>query len=279
MINSANSTQSTSTAIPLEVVLQEGGDKSAAKHLADHLGLPLVIDNNKDLPSKHEKVPSPDSLQLRFSYRGLALGKGNMEMIVDFDDMLKRIKPGKLQRELLIRAAKIKRTDTDEHPLTAIDATAGLGQDSFLLAAAGFSVTLFERDPIIAALLADALKRGRQDNSLAPIVSRMTLVEGDSITNLTTHTQSQPHKRPDVVYLDPMFPERSKSAAVKKKFQLLHYLEQPCQDAEELLDAALRANPHKLIIKRPLKGPYLANSQPSYSLKGKTIRYDCIVLP
>ena len=45
---------------------------------------------------------------------------------------------------------------------------------------------------------------------------------------------------PDVVYLDPMFPERTKSAAVKKKFQLLHHLEQPCADEETLVKLRLR---------------------------------------
>ena len=45
-----------------------------------------------------------------------------------------------------------------EHP-RAVDATAGLGEDSLLLAAAGFEVTLCEADPVIAVLLEDALTR------------------------------------------------------------------------------------------------------------------------
>ena len=45
------------------------------------------------------------------------------------------------------------------------------------------------------------------------------------------------------------------------------------------MDAALAANPRKIVVKRPLKGPYLAERKPSYSLDGKTIRYDCIVIP
>ena len=82
----------------------------------------------------------------------------------------------------------------------------------------------------------------------------------------------------DVVYLDPMFPGRTKSAAVKKKFQLLHRLEMPCQDEKSLLDAALGARPRKIVIKRPIKGPYLAGVKPSYELCGKAVRYDCIVI-
>ena len=84
---------------------------------------------------------------------------------------------------------------------------------------------------------------------------------------------------PDVVYLDPMFPERTKSAAVKKKFQLLHHLEQPCADEETLVEAALAVHPRKVVIKRPVKGALLAGVKPSYQLAGKAVRYDVLVPP
>ena len=83
---------------------------------------------------------------------------------------------------------------------------------------------------------------------------------------------------PDVVLLDPMFPQRQKSSLVKKKFQLLHSLESPCANEEELLDAARAAGPKKIVIKRPAKGAFLAGIKPDYSLEGKKIRYDCICL-
>ena len=228
--------------------------------------------------------------------------------------MLPRIKPGKLQTELLVKAAKIKRKaavtestkqaknkdvqseeTNGEYPSDApiaIDATAGLGQDSFLLAAAGFSVYMFEQDPIIAALLEDALDRAKSDPVLANIVERMHLFAEDSIsalqrlgTSLSRDEQmpqtsdSQPYLtvKPDVIYLDPMFPERTKSAAVKKKFQLLHHLEHPCENEEELLGAAMNIQPRKIVVKRMAKGPFLAGKKPSYSIKGKSIRYDCYV--
>lgn len=75
-----------------------------------------------------------------------------------------------------------------------------------------------------------------------------------------------------------MFPARQKSALIKKKFQLLQQLEQPCTDEDALLHAAIASAPYKIVIKRPLKGAWLADRKPDYSLKGKTIRYDCIVL-
>ena len=74
-----------------------------------------------------------------------------------------------------------------------------------------------------------------------------------------------------------MFPERTKSALVKKKFQLLHLLERPCENEAALLDAALSAHPKRVVIKRPAKGPYLAGVKPSYSLTGSAVRFDCIV--
>ena len=149
-------------------------------------------------------------------------------------------------------------------------------EDALLLAAAGFHVQLFEHDPVIAALLADGLARAAADPQLSPIVARMRLTSGDSVQALTARA-SMDVAKPDVVYLDPMFPARQKSAAVKKKFQLLHHLEAPCTDEEGLLRAAIACGPRKVVIKRPAKGPYLAGIKPSYSIDGKAVRYDCII--
>lgn len=201
---------------------------------------------------------------------GLTLMGDGMELRCDLAAMLPRVKAHRLGQELLVKAAKVKGVAAP----TAVDCTAGFGEDSFLLAAAGFAVTLFEKDQVIAALLADALERAAANEALAPIAARMTLVPGDSIAGLAELGFS-----PDVVYLDPMFPARTKSAAVKKKFQLLHHLEAPCDDEEELLAAALATRPRKVVIKRPVKGALLAGVKPSYSVAGKAVRYDCIVPP
>ena len=209
-------------------------------------------------------------LELRRDDEGLALVGDGMVLRADFMRLLPRLRPDRLGRELLVRAARVRGVEAP----TAVDATAGLGEDSLLLAAAGFTVTMFEKDPVIAALLRDALERTASDSQLAGVAARMTLVEGDSVAGLRELDFS-----PDVVFLDPMFPERTKSAAVKKKFQLLHHLERPCDNEEELLDAALAARPRKIVIKRPPKGPWLAGAKPSHSLAGKAVRYDVIVPP
>ena len=209
-------------------------------------------------------------VQLQRDAEGLALVGDGMVLRADFTRLLPRLRPDRLGRELLVRAARVRGV---EGP-TAIDATAGLGEDSLLLAAAGFRVTMFEKDPVVAALLRDALERAAATAELAGIVARMELVEGDSVEGLRGLGFS-----PDVVFLDPMFPERTKSAAVKKKFQLLHHLERPCDNEGELLAVALAVRPRKVVIKRPPKGPYLAGAKPSHSIAGKAVRYDVIVPP
>ena len=201
---------------------------------------------------------------------GLTLTNGTLELRADFTRMIARINPNKVHQELLVKAAKIKGVPTED--LLVIDATAGLGEDSLLLAAAGFSVVMFERDKTIAALLEDGLARAARDERLSSLVARMTLRKEDSIAALAGESMHA-----DVILLDPMFPARTKSASVKKKFQLIHGLEAPCTDEQELLDAACAAHPRKIVIKRPPKGPWLAQRKPLYSLAGKAVRYDCLV--
>lgn len=212
-----------------------------------------------------------DGLTLLFSESGLSLVGYGMSYRGDFTEMSRRVLGGHLQHEMLAKAAKTK--CAHEHPV-AIDATAGMGEDSFILAACGYEVTMLEKDPVIAALLADALRRAEGDAEIGGIISRMHLIEGDSIAYLGSLDCP-----PELVYLDPMFPERKKSGLIGKKLQLIQKLERPCDDERGLLDAALSAHPAKIVIKRPLKCAFLAGKTPGYSLKGKAIRYDCIVLP
>ena len=255
--------------VHLTVEVLPDGNKTAAQALIERLPFPKA--GNNQAKTADDTLAA---LAIQFDSDGVALTDGTMLLRHDFHEMLPRIKPGKLQRELLVRAAKIKQSHNSNVPVV-IDATAGLGEDSFLLAAAGFQVYLIEHDPIIAALLTDALQRAKTNPETASVVQRMQLIEGDSVAILNATNDTLP--APYVIYLDPMFPERTKSAAVKKKFQILHHLQRPCENAETLLQAALANKPQKTVIKRPLKGPFLADVKPSYSLKGKMVRYDCIV--
>lgn len=223
---------------------------------------------NTNLTTQNEKLREV-GLELKYTEGGLTLTDGKLSIMVDFKDMLPRLKQSNLQNEMQVKAARIK---GQPMPQKIIDATAGFGEDSLILAAAGFDVDLYEFDDIIALLLEDGLDRAKNIPELAPIVARMHFHHADSIQAMQNLDYL-----PDSILLDPMFPSRSKSAMIKKKFQLLQKIESPCSVEEELLNAAIAANPKRIIIKRPLKGPFLADKKPSYSLEGKAIRYDCFV--
>ena len=244
----------------MTLYLLPSGDETWANELAETAQLSLC----------HVGTEPESKLHLVLSDQGLFLSDGNLSYGGDFTALLPRVKENKLGGELLVKAAKPK-SFADAPRL--FDATAGLGEDSFLLAAAGFQVTLCEQNPVIYALLADALKRGRENERLLPILSRMTLLFGDSIPRL-----QEANEEYDVVYLDPMFPARQKSGLVKKKFQLLQQLEAPDGNGDELFATALSAKPKKIIVKRPKNAPPLGGTPPSYAISGDTIRYDCIVL-
>lgn len=247
----------------LVLAVTPDADPESAGMLARSLGIKLI-------PVGDLADDAGDLMLLADGKRLILKGNG-MELCCDLTDLTRRLRPANLQREMLVKAVRIKGVDPGD--MIVADATAGFGEDSMILAAAGFRVRLFEYDPVIAALLSDGLRRAGLSDELSEAAGRMVLTCGDSIKAL-----AETDLCPDVVLLDPMFPERQKSALVKKKFQLLHQLERPCSDEEALLRAAAQAGPKKIVIKRPVKGPYLAGIKPDHSLTGKAVRYDCIVM-
>ena len=223
----------------------------------------------EELLEAAQRAAQGAGLALEQRPEGLTLLGDGMELTGDFSQLLPRLRQDRLSKELLVRAAHIKGA---EHPLRAVDATAGLGEDSLLLAAAGYEVLLVERDPVISALLAVCQRRARADERLAAMAGRMHLQPGEA-----TLVLGQLPQAPHLVYLDPMFPAKGKAALTKKKLQLFQRLEPPCAQEEELLAAALAAGPRRVVVKRPLKAPALAGRKPSHSVEGKTIRYDVFV--
>ncbi|MGN8258124.1 class I SAM-dependent methyltransferase [Pseudomonas sp. SMSB3] len=151
-----------------------------------------------------------------------------------------------------------------------LDATAGLGKDAFVLASLGCQMTLIERQPLIAALLEDGLARASEDLEVAPIVARMHLLSGNAIERMRAW-EGEP---PQVIYLDPMFPHRDKSALVKKEMRVFRPLVGDDLDAPALLEAALALASHRVVVKRPRKAPIIDGPKPSHSLEGKSSRYD-----
>jgi 16S rRNA (guanine1516-N2)-methyltransferase len=136
-----------------------------------------------------------------------------------------------------------------------------------------------ERSPVAFALLQDGLARARrfaeeQDAELAMILTRMQLLPGDSIHYL----HEQIAAVADVIYLDPMFPERRKAAAVKKEMQAFHSVVGEDVDAQALLSAALAKARYRVAVKRPRHAPPVEGAAVSHTLEGKSSRYDVYAL-
>lgn len=187
---------------------------------------------------------------------------------------------GKARHRLLFGGGKgqdlAKAIGLNKHPhLQVVDATAGLGREAFVLASLGCQVTLLERSPIMYALLADGLTRATNsdDPRLQAIISRMYLHNTDALNWL-----QNPHFIPDVVYLDPMFPERQKSALVQKEMRCLHEVVGEDLDSADLLNLARQVAKLRVTVKRPRLAPELADLKPAFVISGKAVRYD-VYLP
>ena len=193
------------------VCLEKGGARDMAEAFSRRTNTPI-----SEKPGEH--------LTVLFNSKGVSLTGYGLAYQGDFENMLHRVTNGRLQHEMLVRASK-----SEKPGRKAIDATAGMGEDGFLLAAQGYEVTLYEQNPVIAVLLKDALRRAKKHPVLKEIAARIKL-------------------------------------------------EPPCSQETDLFDAAISADPDKIIVKRPLKSDFLAGRKPSYMLSGKAIRYDCYTL-
>jgi len=244
---------------------------AAAQDLAVALGLPLLGiggAGDEDCWAALLLV-SPGTLALRAPGRSAP-----KPVLVDFGAASMRHRRRGGQNELLGRAVGIGK----KNPLRVLDATAGLGRDSFVLADLGCEVTLAEREPVVAALLRSGLARAASaaDTWLREVAARMTLAEVD-----VRHLDAALLLRQDIIYLDPMFPPRDKSAAVKKEmalFQALFSKPEAAGEADALLSWALRAPVARVVVKRPLKAAPLGGCAPSHAIRGKAVRYDVYVL-
>lgn len=156
--------------------------------------------------------------------------------------------------------------------LKVIDGTAGLGRDAFVLATLGASVSLFERNQAVQLILQDGLRRlaERPDPELQEILQRLSFFAQP----LQSNWEKVLSLEPDVIYLDPMFPERTKSAKVKKEMALFHDAVGADNDADELLEKALSIATYRVVVKRPKHAPHLADSKPTAMQIGKSSRFD-----
>lgn len=156
---------------------------------------------------------------------------------------------------------------------SVIDATAGLGRDSFLLASLGAEVTLIERSPEMHALLADGLARAAaEDEDYAAIIARMTLLHGDAKELIPTLSV-------DAILIDPMHPPRKNSALVKRELRQVREIVGTDEDAADLLRVALNHATQRVVLKWPAKGDPIEGIRPwSHQILGKSTRYDVFMV-
>ena len=202
--------------------------------------------------------------------RPLAADLGN-PVRVDFLHGKTGFRALRFQHEMIVKAVAGRSKD----PMTVLDVTAGLGRDGFLLAAAGHNVTLIERNPAIACLLADGLFRAAADPEMAPVCARLRLQVGDARHYLASLDEAA---RPDVICIDPMFPERQKTALVKKEMRVFRQVVGEDIDADALLALALRSARRRVVVKRPRKAEPIGGHKPGYQLTGTSSRFDIYVV-
>lgn len=245
----------------------------AGESLSQQLGVSMVCYDGALKPVLKQLSAMGAALVLEEDGLGLyALdmpGAGAVRVSLQEGKLGWRLVEERARHEMIVKACGVLKA---EEPLSIFDATAGLLRDACVLAAAGASVRVAERSPIIAALIEDGLQRASAQPEMATLLSRLTFIQGDSLTALQALAGAE--NRPDVVCLDPMFPHREKSALVKKEMRVFRTVVGEDEDADQLLAPALAAARKRVVVKRPKAAPPLANHKPSFVLEGKSGRFD-----
>ncbi|NVK23715.1 MAG: class I SAM-dependent methyltransferase [Gammaproteobacteria bacterium] len=226
--------------------------------------------------SKHK--PEDGSLYADFDNDKLVLTRdGKTNIFVDFAEGANahRQKFGGGKGQAIAKAVGLNKVDLNKTPVSVIDATAGMGKDAFVLASLGCNVTLVERQQPIFALLVDGFRRARVSEHLPWFDDRMSLQHLGAQQALTDAAKAK--QSFDVVYLDPMFPHREKSAAVKKDMALFQTFVGFDEDADELLPLAKKLATKRVVVKRPDYAPFLAEQSPTMQIKTKKNRFDVYV--
>ena len=238
----------------------------AASKIAKELNLPIpdYSTGGKDL--------SNFDFFLEVSNEGLILRQfdSKLKFSINFSDNSIKYRVRSNRSELLGRAIGVK-NDYSKH---VVDGTAGFGTDSFILASLGCSVTLCERNSVIAEMLGHAIESAKNNSErwLAESASRMSLVRND-LRALSLEVLDHI----DAIYLDPMFPQKKNNAASRKEIELLKSLQSPEVldfEHEDLLEWALNQKVGRVVYKRPIRSKPVGNISPSHQLFGRIIRYD-----
>lgn len=179
--------------------------------------------------------------------------------------ILHRLKYGKGRGHNLAKAVGMKSNKNR----TIVDATAGLGYDSFILASLGANVTLIERSEKIYKLLQEGINEAKEyGGHISSIVNRMYLIFGDSKNII-------PKLSPEVILVDTMYNERKKSALVKNNMRLVREIVGSDLDQIELIKIALECAKNRVVVKQPRYAePNDEIGKYSHQILGKSVRYD-----
>ena len=233
-----------------------------------------------DIAQRWQLVWDKDAaFELRFDQNCLSLHKRDEPKLdgisVDFVSgaVAHRRKFGGGRGQSIAKAVELKQGVTP----TVVDGTAGLGRDAFVLASLGCKVIMVERHPVVAALLEDGLRRAYEDAEIGEWMrDLMSLFHGSSISALADAAQSSGTEI-DVVYLDPMYPHREKSALVKKEMRVFQTLVGADLDADGLLAPAMALATKRVVVKRPDYAEDLDGVKPSMVIATKKNRFDVYV--
>ncbi|GIL16723.1 MAG: hypothetical protein BroJett040_04740 [Oligoflexia bacterium] len=191
------------------------------------------------------------------------------DLIIDFENdknYWRPLKKGK--NELIARAIGISKGFRD-----VVDATTGLGQDAFMMARLGCTVRAVERVDVIYKKLEQARLQPTENEKLKEILSRIQFIHQDSLQYLESLSESE---RPEVIYIDPMFPEKKKTALPRKEMQIFQQLVGKDEDAADLVMTARKVAKERVVVKRPLKAPDLVPGV-SHHFLGTSVRYDLYI--
>ncbi len=201
------------------------------------------------------------------------ISKRPLSLFLDFTSQkMRSMAKAQNKKTLIAKAIGAKTIDTSKW---IVDATAGLGQDAFMLAYMGYNVTLLERSPAMAALLSNAISRVKPDSWAFSTVHRLTLLHTDARQWLFEQQQYPTSaKKPSVIYIDPMFPHPDKKALSQKSMQMLQQIVGPDADADKLLSLAQALATERVVVKRHRASPHLGEQKPQIIFEGKSHRFD-----
>lgn len=250
----------------------------------------LITDRLNQKRLQQLSADSAQAIVLLDNKNQLSLLVDGLSVAPEWDKLQRRVVSAGRKSELLLQAAKIT-TDSQ-----VIDATAGFGHDSLILASTGAQVTMLEQQPIMALLLLAEQQRMSHEPNWQKLMARLHIINTDALSyfaylqDVTVDARDTAiNKSADVIYLDPMFPMDSyqnsktgKGAKVNKQMQALHQLAAPpaVEQEQQLLQSAQAVIKNgeqqsgRVIIKRPQQAPLFANQAADESWQNAALRFD-----